>query len=85
MDIAGKSLSVKHIPGPLGVRGRNSDNRMIYEKLGWKPSRPLMEGLEKTYSWIESQVNDARNKVGKHYPQSVNRKDNANDIASVSA
>jgi len=55
-DIAGKSLSIKHIPGPLGVRGRNSDNRLIAEKLGWAPSQPLKTGLEKTYRWIESQV-----------------------------
>lgn len=52
MEIAGKNLIIKHIPGPLGVRGRNSDNRLIKEKLGWAPSRPLREGLEKTYQWI---------------------------------
>jgi len=56
MEIAGKKLAIKHIPGPLGVRGRNSDNRLIREKLGWAPSRPLREGLEKTYAWIEAQV-----------------------------
>ena len=56
MEIAGKKLTKKHIPGPLGVRGRNSDNRLIYEKLGWKPSQPLIEGLRKTYLWIEQQV-----------------------------
>jgi GDP-D-mannose 3', 5'-epimerase len=59
MDIAGKSFTVKHVPGPLGVRGRNSDNRLIREKLGWAPSRPLREGLEKTYSWIFGQVRTA--------------------------
>src|SRR5271165_7550798 len=56
MSIAGKNLSIRHIPGPLGVRGRNSDNRLIAEKLGWKPSRPLREGLEQTYVWISAQV-----------------------------
>ena len=56
MDIAGKSLTMKHVPGPLGVRGRNSDNRLIREKLGWAPSCPLREGLERTYSWISAQV-----------------------------
>lgn len=56
MQIAGKHLTIKHISGPLGVRGRNSDNRLIAEKLCWKPSRPLHEGLEKTYSWIQKQV-----------------------------
>ena len=59
MEIAGKKLSINHVPGPLGVRGRNSDNRLIYEKLGWKPSRPLVEGLRKTYAWIEEQVRNA--------------------------
>jgi nucleoside-diphosphate-sugar epimerase len=56
MEIAGKKLSIRHIPGPLGVRGRNSDNRLIGSKLGWKPSRPLRAGLEKTYAWISAQV-----------------------------
>jgi len=56
MDIAGKKLSIKHIEGPLGVRGRNSDNKLIFEKLGWKPTRPLKEGMERTYQWINEQV-----------------------------
>jgi nucleoside-diphosphate-sugar epimerase len=54
--IAGKKIIKKHIPGPLGVRGRNSDNRLIGEKLGWKPSATLRSGLEKSYEWIERQV-----------------------------
>ena len=54
--IAGKHLTKRYIPGPLGVRGRNSDNRLIKEKLGWAPSKPLRAGLEKTYAWIETQV-----------------------------
>jgi nucleoside-diphosphate-sugar epimerase len=56
MDIAGKELRMKHIEGPLGVRGRNSDNMLIYQKLGWKPTRPLREGMVKTYQWVEEQV-----------------------------
>ncbi len=56
MEIAGKTLPIKHIDGPLGVRGRNSDNRLIEEKLGWKPDQPLFEGLRVTYAWIEEQV-----------------------------
>jgi len=55
-EIAGKKLIKKHIQGPLGVRGRNSDNKLIREKLNWAPSRPLVEGLSKTYSWISEQV-----------------------------
>jgi GDP-D-mannose 3',5'-epimerase len=57
MGIAGKQLTIKHIPGPTGVRGRNSDNTLIFEKLGWKPSQPLRDGLTKTYHWINKQVN----------------------------
>lgn len=56
MEIAGKKLTIKYIPGPLGVRGRNSDNRLIYEKLGWRPTRPLREGMGKTYKWIEQEI-----------------------------
>lgn len=61
MDIAGKKLTIKHIPGPQGVRGRNSDNKLIYEKLGWKPTQPLKVGLERTYKWIEKQVKTTSN------------------------
>jgi GDP-D-mannose 3',5'-epimerase len=60
MEIAGKKLSIKHIPGPLGVRGRNSDNKLIREKLGWEPTTPLRDGLAKTYAWIAQQVADAK-------------------------
>lgn len=59
MTIAGKKLTKKHIPGPQGVRGRNSDNRLIYEKLGWKPTQPLEVGMGITYKWIEEQVKEA--------------------------
>jgi len=59
MDIAGKKLKIKHVPGPLGVRGRNSDNTLIHEKLGWKPMMTLRKGLEITYTWIEGQVKKA--------------------------
>ena len=54
MNIAGKKLTIKHISGPLGVRGRNSDNRLIEKELGWKPSQSLVTGLEITYTWGES-------------------------------
>ena len=56
MEIAGKRLTIRHIKGPLGVRGRNSDNRLIERKLSWRPTRPLREGMENTYAWISSQV-----------------------------
>ena len=56
MTIAKKDIKIKHIPGPLGVRGRNSDNRLIKEKLNWEPNYSLMDGLEKTYPWIATQA-----------------------------
>ena len=55
-QLAGKDIRIKNIPGPTGVRGRNSDNKLIREKLNWEPSQPLVEGLAKTYKWIEQQV-----------------------------
>lgn len=55
MNIAGKQLAIKHIEGPLGVRGRNSDNTLLRQKLGWAPSTPLRDGMEKTYRWIEQE------------------------------
>ena len=54
--IACKKITMTHIPGPQGVRGRNSDNSLISEKINWKPSKPLRDGLEKTYEWIEERV-----------------------------
>lgn len=56
MSIAGQNLSIKHIKGPLGVRGRCSDNRLIKKKLGWEPTSKLIDGLTITYRWIEEQV-----------------------------
>jgi nucleoside-diphosphate-sugar epimerase len=55
-DIAGKRIGKKHVDGPQGVRGRNSDNRLVKEKLGWAPAQSLRLGLEPTYRWIETQV-----------------------------
>jgi nucleoside-diphosphate-sugar epimerase len=55
-QIAGKKIDINHIPGPTGVRGRNSDNKLIKQLLGWAPEQPLRAGLEKTYAWIERQV-----------------------------
>ncbi len=56
MRIAGKHHSIKHVAGPLGVRGRNSDNRLISTTLGWAPSLPLETGIKATYEWIARQV-----------------------------
>ena len=56
MGIAGKSLDINHIEGPVGVRGRNSDNELILKKLNWQPSESLESGLLKTYKWINQQI-----------------------------
>ena len=56
IDISGKRLRVDHINGPLGVRGRNSDNDMIKAKLGWAPVQPLKTGIAATYAWVAAQV-----------------------------
>jgi nucleoside-diphosphate-sugar epimerase len=55
-DIAGYKIQIKHIDGPQGVRGRNSDNTRLREVLGWEPQISLEEGLRRTYLWIEEQV-----------------------------
>lgn len=57
--IARKEIRIRHVPGPLGVRGRNSHNDLIRERLGWAPSQPLRVGLERTYPWIAAQVEAA--------------------------
>jgi GDP-D-mannose 3', 5'-epimerase len=55
-DVAGKRVRTRHIPGPLGVRGRRSDNTLIERMLKWRPREPLRKGIEKTYPWIADQV-----------------------------
>jgi nucleoside-diphosphate-sugar epimerase len=55
-QVAGKTININHIPGPLGVRGRSSDNRLIREVLGWEPNAPLREGITKTYGWVKQQI-----------------------------
>lgn len=56
MKIANVDLEIKHIEGPEGVRGRNSDNTLFKEKIGWQPEISLEEGLTKTYNWIRGQL-----------------------------
>jgi GDP-D-mannose 3', 5'-epimerase len=56
IGISGKKISIKNIKGPTGVRGRNSDNTLIKEKLGWAPSQPLKKGVQQTFSWIVDQM-----------------------------
>jgi len=56
MTIAGKDLKIKHVDGPLGVRGRCSDNVLVLSKLSWEPNYPLEKGLQITYDWIDSKA-----------------------------
>jgi GDP-D-mannose 3',5'-epimerase len=58
IDISGKNLSIRNIKGPTGVRGRNSDNHLLKEKIGWTPSLPLKRGMIETYNWISKQVGE---------------------------
>ena len=58
--IAKKSIRIKNIPGPEGVRGRNSDNRLIYATLKWQPIQPLYAGLSRLYNWIDLQVENEK-------------------------
>lgn len=62
-EMAGKSITIKNIDGPRGVMGRNSDNRLIREKLDWSPNENLEEGLRNTYQWIVEQINSHRKDV----------------------
>ena len=68
IETSGKSIKINNIAGeefkakygfkcPVGVRGRNSDNKLFKEKVGWEPTQPLIEGIKKTYEWINQQVN----------------------------
>jgi GDP-D-mannose 3',5'-epimerase len=56
MEIAGKKITIKNVPGPTGVRGRNSDNRLLRKELNWEPTMSLYDGLRMTYTWIEGQL-----------------------------
>jgi GDP-D-mannose 3', 5'-epimerase len=61
IEISGKPVGVENVPGPQGVRGRNSDNRLIRQKLGWSPKEPLRDGIAKTYVWISGQLQRRHN------------------------
>jgi GDP-D-mannose 3',5'-epimerase len=56
ISISKKNLKIFNIPGQEGVRGRNFDNNLFFEKIGWKPSQNLNIGISMTYSWINNQI-----------------------------
>jgi GDP-D-mannose 3',5'-epimerase len=58
IEISGKNIAIKNIEGPQGVRGRNSNNTLFKEKMGWVPSQTLSIGIQKTYKWIKEQINE---------------------------
>ena len=59
-EVSGKEIKINNIPRPEGVRGRNSDNRLIGVKLNWQPKDTLRQGIEQTYPWIEQQAKDSK-------------------------
>ena len=59
INVSGKSLGIVHTEGPTGVRGRNSDNDLVREKLNWDYKMTLREGMEKTYDWIKQQIDQS--------------------------
>ena len=63
LSFEGKKLPIKHIEGPMGVRGRNSNNKLIIEIFGWEPTIAIKDGLKKTYFWIKEQI-EAEAKAG---------------------
>ncbi len=60
IDISGKKLNIKHVPGPLGVKGRNSHNELIRKKLNWQPTMKLKDGMQNMYEWVKKQVDAAK-------------------------
>eukprot|EP00892_Ulva_mutabilis_P012298 jgi/Ulvmu1/9440/UM052_0004.1 len=71
MGFGDKKVGIKHIPGPEGVRGRNSDNHLILEKLGWEPTVTLADGLKITYDWIKKQVDTEGGDLSKYTTSQV--------------
>jgi len=55
-----KKVPIRHIPGPEGVRGRNSDNTLIKQVLGWAPNTPVADGLKRVYFWIKNQIEEEK-------------------------
>ena len=70
-EIAGVPIRKKHVPGPMGVRGRNSDNTLLRQVLGWEPEVSLEQGLFRTYTWIEQQVRENMQVSTSDVPKSV--------------
>ena len=62
INLSGKNIDIKNIDGPIGVNGRNSDNDLYENKMGWKVSQPLISGMRETFDWIEKQVKIKNNK-----------------------
>ena len=63
IEISGKKLSIKNVPSnALGVRGRNSNNELIHEVTGWRPTQSLKTGMEKLYHWVSAEVNQYKSK-----------------------
>lgn len=70
-EIAGIEIEKRYVPGPQGVRGRNSDNTRLRQALGWEPRICLEEGLARTYDWIEGEVRNTLPQSGRREPAVV--------------
>jgi len=73
INISGKNISIKNVEGPVGIMGRNSDNNLLEEKLGWKPSESLDIGLRKTYEWVSLMANQKRNLINSAHLDMMDR------------
>ena len=81
----GKDIPIKHIPGPEGVRGRNSENSLILEKLGWEPTVKLADGLKITYFWIKDQLQKEGGDVGKYSQSHIVQTTAPKDLGTLRA
>lgn len=79
----GKETPIKHIPGPEGVRGRNSENALIKEKLGWEPTVKLADGLKITYFWIKSQVEAEGGDASKYASSTIVQTSKPQDLGTL--
>ena len=73
-NMAGVQIAYKHVPGPQGVRGRNSDNTRLRQVLGWEPEISLEDGFARTFAWVEEQV---RAKLG------ISKKEDALQLPAI--
>merc|ERR1712070_38571 len=85
MGFEEKKMTMKHIPGPEGVRGRNSENSLILEKLGWQPTAKLADGLRITYFWIKDQLTKEGGDISKYASSHIVQTSAPKDLGTLRA